>query len=196
MQGSGRKAAEWRSSAPHCSIAPALCFISTKLKIDGSKDAFTQPCRCLWRAFVQITRMTPLRFIILQFSQSFLTDARTFIFSIFYVPTAAAGVPESSDSATTASRQSNRLHVHNDTARRQVVRRQFQPNFLTQREAGSPRTRSAAHKTQQPVPIGQFDTIPAVRQNFHYDTFSFDDVRSRHVRISGSASVIRTVCSK
>jgi len=37
------------------------------------------PWRCLWRALVQITRMTPLRRMILQFSQSFLTDARTFI---------------------------------------------------------------------------------------------------------------------
>jgi hypothetical protein len=33
----------------------------------------------LWRALLQITRMTPLRRMILQFSQSFLTDARTFI---------------------------------------------------------------------------------------------------------------------
>src|SRR5215207_9604513 len=39
------------------------------------------PCRCLCRRFVQMTRMTPLRRIILQFSQSFLTDARTFIFN-------------------------------------------------------------------------------------------------------------------
>ncbi len=40
---------------------------------------FLQPCLCLCRALVQITRMTPLRRMILQFSHSFLTDARTFI---------------------------------------------------------------------------------------------------------------------
>ena len=39
-----------------------------------------QPWRCLWRALEQITRITPLRRTILQFSQSFLTEARTFIF--------------------------------------------------------------------------------------------------------------------
>src|SRR5581483_5582292 len=38
------------------------------------------PWRCLWRALVQMTRMTPLRRTILQFSQSFFTEARTFIF--------------------------------------------------------------------------------------------------------------------
>jgi len=42
------------------------------------------PWRCLWRALVQITRMTPLRRMILQFSQSFLTDARTFIFYFWF----------------------------------------------------------------------------------------------------------------
>jgi len=45
------------------------------------------PCRCLWRAFVQMTRMTPLRLTILQFSQSFFTDARTFMSKkSFFVP--------------------------------------------------------------------------------------------------------------
>jgi hypothetical protein len=39
----------------------------------------------LWRALLQITRMTPLRLMILQFSQSFLTDARTFINSDFRI---------------------------------------------------------------------------------------------------------------
>jgi len=36
----------------------------------------------LWRAFEQITRITPLRLTILQFSQSFFTDALTFIVEI------------------------------------------------------------------------------------------------------------------
>src|SRR5438046_1459074 len=49
------------------SVTPILRFI------------YCYPCRCLWRSFVQMTRMTPLRRMILQFSQSFLTDARTFI---------------------------------------------------------------------------------------------------------------------
>lgn len=41
------------------------------------------PCFCLWRGFLQITRMTLFRRTILQLSQSRLTDARTFM--VFYV---------------------------------------------------------------------------------------------------------------
>jgi hypothetical protein len=38
-----------------------------------------QPCRCLWRVFLQITRTTFLRFTMRQDSQSLLTEARTFM---------------------------------------------------------------------------------------------------------------------
>ncbi len=38
------------------------------------------PCRCLCRGFVQITRTTPLRRTILQFSQIRFTELLTFIF--------------------------------------------------------------------------------------------------------------------
>lgn len=38
-----------------------------------------QPCRCLWRASVQITRTTRSRRMILQLRQIFFTEARTFI---------------------------------------------------------------------------------------------------------------------
>src|SRR5437762_13338592 len=37
------------------------------------------PCRCLCFEFTQITRTTPLRWMILHLSQIFLTDALTFI---------------------------------------------------------------------------------------------------------------------
>ena len=37
------------------------------------------PCRCLWRGSVQITLTTPLRRMILQLRQIFLTEASTFI---------------------------------------------------------------------------------------------------------------------
>jgi hypothetical protein len=38
-----------------------------------------QPCRWLWRRFMQITRTTPLRRMILHLGQILLTDARTFM---------------------------------------------------------------------------------------------------------------------
>src|SRR5690625_609033 len=41
-----------------------------------------QPCRCLCRGFVQMTRTTPLRRITLQLSHIFLTEGRTFICSL------------------------------------------------------------------------------------------------------------------
>jgi hypothetical protein len=37
------------------------------------------PCRCLWRAFSQITRTIPLRRMIEHLGHIFLTDERTFI---------------------------------------------------------------------------------------------------------------------
>lgn len=43
-----------------------------------------QPWRCLCRGSLQITRTTPLRRIILQFRQIFLTDVNTFMSAFPY----------------------------------------------------------------------------------------------------------------
>src|SRR2546429_1872492 len=47
-----------------------------------------------------------------------------------------------------------------------------------------------------PMPVGQFHPEQGVFQNFDYDTFNFDGIFSRHVKISGADPVISTVCSK
>jgi hypothetical protein len=61
-------------------IAARVILVTAANKIGHSTQVnHGYPWRCLWRALVQITRITPLRRTILQFSQSFLTDARTFI---------------------------------------------------------------------------------------------------------------------
>jgi len=48
-------------------------------EIRNPKSKMTYPCRCLCFVFVQITRTTPLRRTILQFSQIRLTLLRTFM---------------------------------------------------------------------------------------------------------------------
>jgi hypothetical protein len=59
----------------------------------------------------------------------------------------------------------------------------FQPQF-------------AGHVSEQPMAIGQFHSVPAVRQYFHYLALGFNRCFAGHVKISGSESVISTVCSK
>src|SRR5690625_7883202 len=54
-----------------------------------------QPCRCLCRGFVQMTRTPPLPRITLQLSHIFLTEGRTFICSL--------SAPGRSDYATRAT---------------------------------------------------------------------------------------------
>ena len=56
--------------------------------------------------------------------------------------------------------------------------------------------RSTGDERQQLMSIGQLDSISSVRQNFEDYTFNPEGTVSRHVKISGSPSVMSTVCSK
>src|SRR5436309_16031519 len=49
---------------------------------------------------------------------------------------------------------------------------------------------------QDAMTVGQFDPKHRVRQQFDNLALYFNCVFARHVRISGSSFVIRTVCSK
>jgi hypothetical protein len=51
----------------------------TESQIGNRKSKILYPCRCLCFGFVQITLTTPLRWMILQLSHIFFTEARTFI---------------------------------------------------------------------------------------------------------------------
>src|SRR5262249_25563996 len=115
--------------------------------------------------------MTPLRLIILQFSQSFLTEARTFIFL-------------------------NLSRFHQKPAGGQVVRRHFQPDLIATIKMDSVSPGFSRDKRHKAMTIYQFHLIRTIAQNLDDYAFNFEAMRSGHVRISGSASVMSTVCSK
>lgn len=113
--------------------------------------------------------MIPFRFTILQCSQSFLTDARTFISNLvltFYPP----------------FRHVERRHFY-----RQPVTRSRFLHLLQQ----APR-----RVGQNRMAVGQFQMKQPSGQSFGHDAFNFDGIFSGHVKISGSPSVTNTVCSK
>src|SRR5260221_13329449 len=90
----------------------------------------------------------------------------------------------------------NRLRFHNDAALRKVIRRHFQFHFSPWGQPGKTQSSPAGDKCQQPVSIRQFHPIRLVRERLEHYTFNFDGTLSGHVKISGSSSVISTVCSK
>jgi len=83
-----------------------------------------------------MTRMTPLRRTILQCSQSFFTDARTFIF--FEILSLAS-------------------FFRNDSALRKVKGRNFNLQLTAQADPGQQTRLPARSMGQQPMPILQFN---------------------------------------
>ncbi len=86
--------------------------------------------------------------------------------------------------------------VTNNPAVRQIKRRHFQHYLIAGRQTNRVQPCPALKMRQHPMSIGQLDPVQRVRQRFHYPAFNFDGIRSGHVKISGSASVTKTVCSK
>ena len=59
--------------------------LGSRLAGDGEPASAGQPCRCLWRGFVQITYTLPARRTILQFSQIRFTLDRTFMVFVNHI---------------------------------------------------------------------------------------------------------------
>src|SRR5947207_1697624 len=86
--------------------------------------------------------------------------------------------------------------LRRDASCGQVVRRHFHHHLVAGQEAGRLSARLARHVRNEAVAVWQFHQEKGLFQHFHYGTFNFDGIFSRHVKISGSDMVTRTVCSK
>src|ERR1041385_876023 len=83
-----------------------------------------------------------------------------------------------------------------DTTLAQVVRRTFHRHTVPDCQADEIHPHPARGMRQEPMAILQFHSEQRIRQCLHYRPFKGDGLFSRHVKISGSFSVINTVCSK
>jgi hypothetical protein len=79
---------------------------------------------------------------------------------------------------------------------RQIVRRHLYHNFVAWQDPNKMQSHFSRDMCQNSVSVGQFDPEHRIWEQFNYPAFNFDDVFSRHVKISGSPLVTRTVCSK
>jgi hypothetical protein len=79
---------------------------------------------------------------------------------------------------------------------RQIVRRHLYHNFVTWQDPNEMKPHFSGDMRQNAMPVGQFHPEHRIWEQFNYPAFNFDDVFSRHVKISGSPLVTRTVCSK
>ncbi len=88
------------------------------------------------------------------------------------------------------------VFVAQNAALRQIEERHLQIHFFARGQRGRRFPGPARKMREHPVAIGQFHAIQSARQGLDYGAFDFDAIRSGHVKISGSPSVTRTVCSK
>jgi hypothetical protein len=107
-----------------------MLYKAPEIQIDPPGDARRidhfhrdQPCRCLWRAFVQTTYTRPLRRTILQCSQIFRTLVRTFI-----TPPSPVGVKRVSIDVSADFRKGADLDI---TPRRKAARVAILEHFLS-----------------------------------------------------------------
>jgi hypothetical protein len=80
---------------------------------------------------------------------------------------------------------------------RKIAGRHLQIHFVANlQRCGLPHS-PRRHVPEQRMPVHQFHPEQfCLFQDLDYEAFKADDVFSRHVKISGSPSVMSTVCSK
>jgi hypothetical protein len=162
----------WFSICDFGGQPPGLSFrpATTNRKIQIQNQKWGQPCFCLWRGFLQITRTTFSRLTILQLSQSRLTDARTFMVILF-------------------------LTVGN-AAFSEVVRGHFDPDDVAWGDTNEEQSHPAGNVRHDALPVFQFNSEHGLGQRFDDLSPYFNSVFLRHVNTSGASFVIKIVCSK
>src|SRR5437667_288698 len=133
----------------------------------------SQPWRWLCRGFLQMTRTTPDRRTILQFSQRTLTDGRTFT---TLLPTLFEPVC--------------------DPAAGQVVRRQLDLDPVTGKNTDEVHAHLAAHVGEHPVAVLQLHAEHRVRQGLDHGALDLDRVFFGHAVLRPSGSVPRVRLSR
>ena len=79
---------------------------------------------------------------------------------------------------------------------RQIVGGHLYHNFVSWQDPNEMQPHFSGDMRQDAMPIGQLYPKHRIGQKLNYPALNFDDVFSRHVRISGSPFVTKTVCSK
>src|SRR3989475_4287921 len=151
----------------------------------------SQPCRCLWRGFLQMIRTTPLRRTTLQCSQRALIDGLTFISALALLREPLA-------------RRAARLSLEpvRDAAASQIVRRQFHLDPVTGQDPDEVHPHLAAHVRQHAMAVLQLHAKHRVGERLHHRALDLDRIFFRHhaatrlVSTSGPLSVTAMVCSK
>lgn len=94
------------------------------------------------------------------------------------------------------TKQTPDLVLSRDPRAGEIVGVELEGDLVTGRELEEIEADLAGSPGHTAVPVGQLDTVCPVCEDLGYRAFDADVVAGRHVRISGSPSVMRTVCSK